>query len=256
MVAERLLRKTGEQLARIREYLTPFTKFYGKMNERLDDFVRLFPVHPDFIDTFERLTAVEKRQVLQTLSNAMRRILNDRLPSDHPGMIAYDSYWHTLREDASLRSEPEIRAVVDCSQVLESRIESAFTRPFYKPMALRIVHGLSVHRLTHRDIYARLGATPEELRDDLCLYQPGIEDLGSGEPAEDLRTQVETVLGQIHLTVSGQFISSNPDNRQYYLDLKKTEDFDALIDERAESLDAVQLNRYYYAALQRVHGMR
>ena len=252
VVAERLLRKTGEQQARIREYLTPFTKFYGKMNERLDDFVRLFPVHPDFIDTFERLTAVEKRQVLQTLSNAMRRILNDRLPADHPGVIAYDFYWHTLREDASLRSEPEIRTVVDCSQVLESRIESAFTRPFYKPMALRIVHGLSVHRLTHRDIYARLGATPEELRDDLCLYQPGIEDLGSGEPAEDLRTQVETVLGQIHRTVSGQFISSNPDNRQYYLDLKKTEDYDALIDKRAETLDAVQLNRYYYAAVQRV----
>ena len=252
VVAERLLRKTGKQQAQIREYLTPFTKFYGKMNERLDDFVRLFPVHPDFIDTFERLTAVEKRQVLQTLSNAMRRILEDKLPVDHPAMIAYDSYWHTLREDASLRSEPEIRAVVDCSQVLESRIESAFTRPFYKPMALRIVHGLSVHRLTHRDIYARLGATPEELRDDLCLYQPGIEDLGSGEPAEDLCTQVETVLREIHRTVSGQFISSNPDNRQHYLDLEKTEDFDAQIDARAEGLDAVQLNRYYYVALQRV----
>ena len=54
VVAERLLRKSGEQLARIREYLTPFTKFYGNMNERLDEFVRLFPVHPDFIDTFEQ----------------------------------------------------------------------------------------------------------------------------------------------------------------------------------------------------------
>ena len=39
VVAERLLRKTGEQLARIREYLTPFTRFYGNMNERLDEFV-------------------------------------------------------------------------------------------------------------------------------------------------------------------------------------------------------------------------
>ena len=252
VVAERLLKKTGEQRARIREYLAPFTKFYGKMNERLDDFVRLFPVHPDFIDTFQRLAVVEKRQVLRTLSTAMERRIDDKLPTDHPGVIAYDTFWETLCENPSFRSVPEIREVINCSEVLESRIESAFTRPFYKPMALRIVHGLSVHRLTHRDIYAELGATPAELRDHLCLYQPGIEEMGGDEPDADLLTQVETVLGAIHKTVSGQFISSNPDNRQYYLDLKKTEDFDALIDERAETLDAVQLNRYYYAALQRV----
>ncbi len=118
-------------------------------------------------------------------------------------------------------------------------------------MALRIIHALSVHRLTTGDIYAALGATAEELRDGLCLYQPGIEDLG-GEPADDLLSQVETVLREIHKTVSGQFISFNPDNRQYYLDLKKTDDFDALIEKRAESLDDSQLDRYYYEALKRV----
>jgi hypothetical protein len=53
---------------KIREYLTPFAKFYGRMNERMDEFVRLFPVHPDYIDTFERVTAVEKREVLKILS--------------------------------------------------------------------------------------------------------------------------------------------------------------------------------------------
>ena len=37
VVAERLFRKTGEQQTRIREYLTPFTRFYGNMNERLDE---------------------------------------------------------------------------------------------------------------------------------------------------------------------------------------------------------------------------
>jgi len=119
---------------------------------------------------------------------------------------------------------PDIKAVIDCSQVLESRIEQAFTRPAYKPMALRIIHVLSVHRLTTGDIYAPLRATPEELRDGLSLYQPGIEDLG-GDPADDLLSQVETVLREIHKTVNGQFISSNPDNRQFYLDLKKTEDY-------------------------------
>ena len=251
VVAERLLKKTGEQQTKIRDHLTPFAKFYGRMNERMDEFVRLFPVHPDYIDVFEQIRVAEKREVLKTLSLAMKKLLDKDVPRDRPGLIAYDSYWANLCENPSFRAIPDIRAVIDCSQVLESRIEQTFTRPAYKPMALQLIHALSVHRLTTGDIYATLGATPEELRDGLCLYQPGIEDLG-GNPADDLLSQVEVVLREIHKTVSGQFISSNPDNRQYYLDLKKTDDFDALIEKRAETLDDSQLDRYYYEALKRV----
>jgi hypothetical protein len=251
VVAERLLKKTVDQQVKIREYLTPFAKFYGHMNERMDEFVRLFPVHPDYIDTFERVTAVEKREVLKTLSLSMKKLLGQNVPDDRPGVIAYDGYWTTLRENPSFRAIQDIKAVIDCSQVLESRIQQAFTRPTYKPMALQLIHALSVHRLTTGDIYAPLGATAEELRDGLCLFQSGVEDLG-GEPADDLLSQVEVVLREILKTVAGQFISSNPDNRQYYLDLKKTDDFDALIEKRAESLDSSQLDRYYYEALKRV----
>ncbi|NLI41205.1 MAG: ATP-binding protein [Caldisericales bacterium] len=251
VVAERLLKKTADQQVKIREYLTPFAKFYGRMNERMDEFVRLFPVHPDYIDTFERVTAVEKREVLKTLSLAMKKLLGQEIPQDRPGVIAYDGYWTTLRENPSFRAVPDIKAVIDCSQVLESRIQQAFTRPVYKPMAIQVIHALSVHRLTTGDINAPLGATAEELRDSLCLFQPGIEELG-GEPADDLLSQVETVLREIHKTVSGQFISVNAENRQYYLDLKKTDDFDALIEKRAESLEASQLDCYYYEALRRV----
>ena len=193
VVAERLLRKTGEQQTRIREHLTTFGKFYGDLNERMSEFVRLFPVHPDYIDTFERVTIVEKREVLRTLSLAMKRMVDQEVPEDRPGLIAYDTYWTNLRENPSFRAVPDIKAVIDCSQVLESRVQQAFTRPSYRPMALRIIHALSVHRLTTGDIYATLGATARELRDSLCLYQPGIEELG-GDPAEDLLSQVETVL--------------------------------------------------------------
>jgi hypothetical protein len=251
VVAERLLKKTTEQQSRIREYLLPYAKFYGNMNERMDEFVRLFPVHPDYIDTFEKVTVIEKREVLRTLSNTMRKLLNETVPEDRPGIVAYDSYWEYLRGNASYRSIPDIRAVIDCSTVLEDRINHAFTRPQYKPMAKRIVHALSVHRLTTEDINAPIGATPDELRDSLLLYQPGIEELG-GEPDADLLSQVETVLREIHRTLSGQFISVNQDNRQYYIDLKKTEDYDALIEKRAESIGETELDRYYFAALRQV----
>ncbi|GIX46039.1 MAG: hypothetical protein KatS3mg131_0250 [Candidatus Tectimicrobiota bacterium] len=140
VVAERLLKKTGEQQAKIREYLTPFAKFYGRMNE-----------------------------------------------------------------------VPRIASNIERQEEKDTR------------------------RMTH---------DPE-------TGSSGIEDLG-GDPADDLLSQVETVLREIHKMVSGQFISSNPDNRQFYLDLKKTGDFDTLIERRAESLDASQLDRYDYEALKRV----
>jgi len=252
VVAERLLKKTTEQQAKIRDHLMPFAKYYDGLNERMDEFVRLFPVHPDYIDTFERITVVEKREVLRTLSTSMKDILDKDVPQDEPGLIAFDSYWNTLKQNPSFRAIPEIRAVIDCSQVLESRIEKAITRKQYKPMALRLIHALSIHRLTVGDIYTPMGASAEELRDRLCLFDPLIAELGSDEPDKDLQTHVETVLREIHKTVSGQFISFNADNRQFYLDLKKTDDFDALIDKRAESLGQAQLDRFYYEALKRV----
>jgi len=115
VVSERLLKKTAEQQTRIREYLIPFAKFYGHMNEQMEEFVRLFPVHPDYINTFERITAVEKREVLKTLSQAMKRLLDKDVSKDYPGLIGYDSYWTTLKENPSFRTVPDIRAVIDCS---------------------------------------------------------------------------------------------------------------------------------------------
>lgn len=252
VVAERLLKKTAEQQAKIRDYLMPFAKYYGGLNERMDEFVRLFPVHPDYIDTFERVTVVEKREVLKTLSMGMKGILDKDVPQDEPGLIAFDSYWNTLKQNASFRAIPEIRAVIDCSQVLESRIENAITRKQYKPMALRLIHALSVHRLTTGDIYAPMGASAEELRDRLCLFDPLIAELGSDAPDKDLQTHVETVLKEIFKTVSGQFIEENKENRQWFLNLTKTDDFDAFIDRKAETFSESQLDRFYFEALKRV----
>jgi hypothetical protein len=117
-------------------------------------------------------------------------------------------------------------------------------------MVLRIIHALSVHRLTTHNFYAAVGVTAQELRDNLCLYQPGIIDIGN--PADDLLSQIELVLREILKTVNRQFISANPNNGQYYLDLKKSEDFDAFIENRAEIVEADELDSYYYVVLRQV----
>jgi len=244
VVSRRLLKKTPEQEGRIREHLTQFAPLYGSMNERMDDFVRLFPVHPAYLDTFERVYVAEKREILKTLSAAIRQLIDQDVPANEPGLIAYDSYWQTLKDNPSFRSVPDIKEVIDKSGVLEDRIQQAYTQPRYKRVALRIIHALSVHRLTTGDIFAPLGATAEELRDDLCLILPTPE-----KDAAFLKTLVEKVLVEILRTVSGQFITYNKENSQYFLDLKKDVDFDSLIARKADTLSKNQLDRYYFDAL-------
>lgn len=56
-------------------------------------------------------------------------------------------------------------------------MKNAFTRPQYQPMAFRIINALSVHRLTTHDLYSRIGLTPEELRDGLCLFHKAVRGL-------------------------------------------------------------------------------
>tara|TARA_R110002049_G_scaffold42921_1_gene127220 strand:+ start:8139 stop:11870 length:3732 start_codon:yes stop_codon:yes gene_type:complete len=252
VVAERLLKKSSDQQDKIRAYLGPFTKFYGSMNERMDEYVRLFPVHPDYIGTFERLVFTEKRGALVTLRDQIQAILGDEVPVDRPGLIGFDKFWDTVAKNSVLRSDPNIGPVLKVSEVLSERVSKAFTRPAYKSMALRIIDGLSVHRLTTGgDIYVPVGPTAAELRDTLCLFQPGIEDMG-GDPSDDLLTAVQTTLRETLKTVNGQFISKAPDTEQYYLDLKKDVDYDAQIEKRAEALSEDALDRAYYGAIRQL----
>ena len=247
VVSERLLTKTDEQRAKIREHLQKFTPLYEGMAERIEEFVRLFPVHPTYLEVFEAISIAEKREVLKTLSTEIKHCLDNDVPLDQPGLISYDSYWKFLQDNSVLRSVPEIRDVIDVSKVVENRINQAFTRKALQPMAEQIIHGLSIHRLTTDDIRAKIGPTAEELQNGLCLYAPIPE-----KTSDFLRTTVEACLKEIIKTVSGQFITHNTENDQYYLDLQKTIDHDAKIQDKAETLSDSHLDQYYFDALTRV----
>ena len=249
VVSARLLKKSADQQNKIREYLTPFAKFYGSMNERMDEYVRLYPVHPDYLKTFEQIHFTEKRGALKTIEAAMLAIFDQDVPTDKPLFICYESFWNTIKVNSVLRADPNIKEVMRVSEVLESRVQQAFTRPAYKAMALRVINALAVHRLTTGgDIHVPIGPTAAELRDGLCLFQPGVEDM-PGDPAENLLSMVQTVMREVLKTVNGQFISRSADTEQYYLDLKKDIDYDTQIEKRAEALSDDALDRAYYSAI-------
>lgn len=250
VVAERLLKKDAQQQAWIRDYLQKFTPYYDKMNERLDEFVRMFPVHPDYINTFERvrMAGLENRQVLKSLSRQMNELMKEDVPEDIPGIFSYDTYWNELSSEPSMKTNPEVGQVIETGELLVDRIDQAYPTPGEKEFAKRLVAGLAIHRMAVGDIYAEMGATAAELRDSLCLYLKNIEIM-PGDKSKNLENHIVTVLTKIRRTVNGQFFSKNKTNDQFYLDLKKTEDFDAHIEAKAATLAPDNINWAYRAAM-------
>src|SRR5699024_10301564 len=60
VVSQRLLKKDDKQKALIREHLQKFTNLYDRLGEELEQYVNLFPIHPSYLSTFEKVTVAEK----------------------------------------------------------------------------------------------------------------------------------------------------------------------------------------------------
>ena len=120
----------------------------------MEEFVELFPVHPDYVDTFALIHFVEQRQMLKTLSAEMRggwtRTCRRTGRASSPTTPTGPRSCRIRRS----RAHPDIGDVIEVHDVLAAGIEQAFTRPQYPPIALRIIDALSVHRLTTRDCSA------------------------------------------------------------------------------------------------------
>ena len=252
VVQERLLKKTVTQRDQIRNHLQKFTPLYEEMAERIEDFVRLFPVHPSYIRTFERISVIEKRTILRTLSREISSKLENEVPDSEPGLVCYDSYYKTLSEDNSNRTIERVREVLDATSHLKDVVIRSMAELQYKGTAVRIIDALAVHRLTTEDNRAPIGLTVENLRDDLTLLPPGMPR----QEARFLAMTTRTVIGKIMTTVSGQFLSKNEENDQYYLDVYKDVDYDQKIDERARHLDSERLDEAYYQALEELLELR
>jgi hypothetical protein len=125
VVAQRLLKKTAEQQVKIREHLTPFARFYGNLNERMEDYVNLYPIHPDYIDTFGRISFAEKREVLKSLSIAMKQRLDQDVPEYPVFSVLMTQQNRAQAVEAALRAlrggtrSQQATAVLDALNLLE-----------------------------------------------------------------------------------------------------------------------------------------
>lgn len=241
VVSERILKKTPEQKALIRKHLEKFSMLYTGMSSRMDEFVDLFPIHPSYIDVFNKIYLIENRHILKNISMTIRDIFNRDVPENEPGIISFDNYWPAIKSNGLLKSDVTINRVVTASGQLEDIINRAFPKAAYKPLAIKIIYALSVHRLTTNGLDVHFGLTAENLKDDLCLFLPMPE-----QDADFLLALIKTTLKDIMTTVSGQFIIYNDANNQYYIDVDKVVDYDEKIKQKASIMADGELNRYFY----------
>ena len=246
VVSERILKKTPEQKALIRKHLEQFCGLYTGMSSRLEEFVDLFPIHPSYIDVFNKIYLIENRHILKNISVTIKGIFNTDVPENAPGIISFDDYWPAIKSNGLLKSDVTISRVVNASQQLEDIINRAFPKAAYKPLATKIIYALSVHRLTTNGLDVQFGLTAENMKDDLCLYLPMPE-----QDADFLLSLIKTTLRDIMTTVSGQFIIYNDANSQYYIDVDKIVDYDEKIKQKASIMADGELNRYFYDVVYR-----
>ena len=241
VVSERILKKTPEQKALIREHLEKFSNLYEGMASRMDSFVELYPIHPSYIDVFNKIYIIENRHILKNISLAIKNVFDTEVPENAPGIISFDDYWPAIKSNGLLKSDVTISRVVNASSQLEDIIDRSFPKPAYKKLAIKMIYALSVHRLTTNGLDVHFGLTAENMKDDLCLHLPMPE-----QDADFLLGIVKTTLKDIMATVSGQFIIFNDANNQYYIDVDKVVDYDEKIKQRATILTDDELNRYFY----------
>lgn len=242
VVSERILKKNPEQKALIRKHLEKFSSLYGGMSAHMDEFVELFPIHPAYIDVFNKVYLVENRHILKNISKVIRDLFDKDVPEDAPGIYSFDTYWPAIKGNGLLKSDVTISKVVNASTQLEEIINRSFPHKVYKKLAIQIIYALSVHRLTTNGLDVQFGLTAENLKDDLCLYLDSMPE----HDADFLLGVVNATLKDIMTTVSGQFIVHNDANNQYYIDVDKVVDYDEKINQKASLLAPAELNRYFY----------
>lgn len=250
VVKERLLKKDLHQKAKIREHLLKFAHLFEGINTNLNEFIDLFPVHPNYVSYFEKIKhGKSQREILKVLSGKFENILEKEVPTNNPGLITYDTYWLDLASNPAMLAIPDIRQVRDGMEVISDRISNHFVgaRANRKEIAQSIAQALAI-RILCDDLDKRNGASSLSLKEDLCI---SISDVD--EP-ELLKAAVESTLKQIIIATSGQYVDQDTVSSDYYIRFGGV-NVAQIIKEYADQViqrDSDQADQYYFDFLQYV----
>jgi hypothetical protein len=138
--------------------------------------------------------------------------MEEDVPTDHPGLITYDTYWPELVSNSNLMAIPDIRTVAEKAEVIQDNINNHFTgaRSNRKELAQRIANSLCI-RILGDELDKRNGALGENLKEDLCVTLTGVDD------PELLTAAIESTAKQLVTATSGQYIDQDSQSLEFYV---------------------------------------
>ncbi|MBT1707294.1 hypothetical protein KK062_03630 [Fulvivirgaceae bacterium PWU5] len=251
VVKERLLKKDIHQKAKIREHLLKFAHLFEGINTNLNEFIDLFPVHPNYVSYFEKIKhGKSQREILKVLSVRFGHILEKEVPANNPGLITYDTYWPDLASNPAMLAIPDIRTVRDKIDIIQGRVTNHFNgaRANRKGIAQSISQALAI-RILCDDLDKRNGANSQSLKEDLCVTISGVDD------PELLLAAVDSTAKQLVTATAGQYIDQDNISSDFYIRTEGGINIPQLIRDYADEVvkkDSDLADQYYFDFLQYV----
>ena len=104
-------RRNEAQKQEIKKALLQHKDLYEVIEEDLERFAALFPAHPRFIDEFQNVVVVERREILTLLSKEGQMLLECNFEGESPELITSDRYWKHIEADAGLNANQDVSQV-------------------------------------------------------------------------------------------------------------------------------------------------
>lgn len=248
IVQQRLLQKNEHQKAQIRQHLSQFTVMFPHMNNNLDTYVNLFPVHPSYFENFSLIRiGKSQREVLKTLSRKFASIMEDDVPNSEPGLICYDSYWQDMLSNVDLKADPDVSKVSDIAALIDQKIEDNFTRGLApkKKLAHRIVSAASI-KMLQADLSHANGVTADSLANDLCHIDSTCENYD-----ELVDLAFTRVLDSIVSATIGQYFEKGESN-EYHLRIEGGVNYEQKVKDYTLQMSPEQKDEYFFKFLAEV----
>lgn len=249
IVQQRLLRKDEHQKQKIREHLQKFVSFFPDMNNQLETYVNLFPVHPSYFDNFQQIRiGKSQREILSTLTFKFKSMMDQDVPTEEPGLICYDSYWQDILDNHDLRAIPDVNRVAQLAEDINQKIDVNFSKAYAskKGIAHRIVSAIAIKTLQN-DLSVQNGSTARALVTDLCPMDEMCESY------DDLvELEIGGIADQIVQTTVGQFFEKDSTNEEYHFRMQGGVNFEQTINSYAEQMAPGEKDQYFFQFLAEV----
>lgn len=257
VVENRLLKKNAIQKQRIREHLKKFSNLFDGINNDIERYVDMFPVHPRYIEKFEQIILKnDKREILMTLSEYFLAIRDKDVNDNEPGIITYDTYWEKLNISNVKSANENLDKVASLMKVIDEKIETHFKNPKtpalkgLAPIAHKIARVLAVNSLC-AELSKHVGCDAFTIKEDIC---PVIKGFTTGD---EITQWIEVIANEIVKSNQGQFVIKDGLSGEYYIRPDGGVNIDEVIKEEAEYIKAHsdKVDEYFYIFLKDALGI-